>query len=167
MGKHSLGDTTVFWRSLALTAVRWLAIAAIPLLILFGLYRWFIQPEPETQPAEGTTPTESAEPTAVATAGASPSPTQALPATQVLKGTANVAFFEAAKSKVTGAGYPLATSGATSKPYAKTTVFYQPTFEDEARGLADLTGATVVEPAPATLNKQIPLTLVSGDDWAS
>ncbi|MGH2810859.1 MAG: LytR C-terminal domain-containing protein [Actinomycetota bacterium] len=167
MGKHSLGDTTVFWRSLALATVRWLAIAAIPLLILFGLYRWFIQPEPETQPAEGTTPTESAEPATLPTATASPSPAQTLPATQVLKGTANVAFFEAAKSKVSRAGYPLATSGATSKPYEKTTVFYQPTFEAAARSLAELTGATTVEPAPATLSKQIPLTLVAGDDWQS
>jgi hypothetical protein len=70
-----------------------------------------------------------------------------------------------AKQQIQGAGYVVVAEGATSRPYEKTTVFYQPGNEQLARDVAALVGATDVLVAPANLDKSIPLAVVIGSDY--
>lgn len=85
---------------------------------------------------------------------------------QVLDGANSGIRAAKAKRKVQQSGYEVVFEGATSRPYQVTTVFYQPGNEELARALQSVVGATDVLPAPANLDKSIPVTVVIGADYA-
>lgn len=141
-----------------------------------------ISPVPEETGAEGGTggspsPGASASPATTTTTrlsaspAASPTGTPASPAApgtgrvQILDGAGSGITAAKAKQKIEGSGYQVAATGATSRPYEKTTVFYQPGNESLARDVAAVVGATNVLVAPANLDKSIPVTVVIGSDY--
>ena len=124
-----------------------------------------------SSPSPGALPSPTAPSTTVpaASPGASPGATLAPPPPgtriQVLDGAGSGIRAAQAKQQIQGAGYAVVAEGATSRPYEKTTVFYQPGNEQLARDVAALVGATDVLVAPANLDKSIPLAVVIGSDY--
>lgn len=84
---------------------------------------------------------------------------------QVLNGSGIPALLSSAQSRLKDAGYEVVTTGTASRRYDKTTVFYQAGSRAAAEDLARLAGAAVTDPAPSSLDKNIPLTLVVGTDY--
>lgn len=177
MGRHSLDDQAVFWRSAVLFALKWLAIGVLPLLVILGIVRLVTQDGTETvetEPPAATSPIPSAEVEEEAspteTVQASPSP-QTSPAAekkltlQVLNGSNTEGNGNLAAAELRKEGYEVAAVSNAARKYEKTTVFYQPGFEKQADEVARLVGADVVEPAPDNLDKKIPVTVVVGNDY--
>jgi hypothetical protein len=178
VGRHSLDDQAVFWRSAVLFALKWLAIGVLPLLVILGIVRLVTQggggETVETQPPAATSPIptstveEQASPTQ--TVQASPSP-QASPASQkkltiqVLNGSNTEGNGNLAAAELRKEGYEIVAVTNAARKYEKTTVFYQPGFEKQADDVARLVGADVVEAAPENLDKNIPVTVVIGNDY--
>lgn len=159
VGKHSARSSGAFWRTLFLSILKWLAISVIPIAALVGGWNWLSgrTPPPEDNPAiVATDPARSPSP--------EPSPT-AGQAAQILNGGSDSQLLQDAKKKLEDAGYEILTTGNTSRPYDKTTVFFQQGSRSQADELARLAGATVTRPAPDNLDKNIPLTLVIGADF--
>ena len=178
MGRHSLDDQTVFWRSAVLFGLKWLAIGVLPLLVILGIVRLVTSeeqpvetvpqavdpapsPEPETEPAvtetvEEEQPQESPPPSPTA---------QANLAVQVLNGSDTEGRGNAAATELRSEGYEVVAVGNAARKYEKTTVFYQAGYERQANDVARVLGAEVVEPAPDNLDKQIPVTAVVGNDY--
>jgi hypothetical protein len=84
---------------------------------------------------------------------------------QVLDGAGSGIRAARAVQQLEGAGYEVVATAATSRPYDKTTVFYQPGNEQAARDAARVVGAADVLVAPANLDKTIPLAVVIGADY--
>ncbi len=163
VGKHSVGSSGAFWRTLFLSILKWLAISVIPIAALIGGWNWLSgrnspPPPPEDNPAMVGTedPASSPSPEASPLAGR---------AAQILNGGSDAQLLQDAKKKLEGAGYEVLTTGNTSRPYDKTTVFFQQGSRSQADELARLAGATVTQAAPDNLDKNIPLTLVIGADF--
>jgi LytR cell envelope-related transcriptional attenuator len=121
-------------------------------------------------PSPGASVSPAASPTAApgASPAASPGASPAAPGTgrvQILDGAGSGIRAAKAKQKIEGAGFQVAATGATSRPYEKTTVFYQPGNESLARDIAAVVGATDVLVAPANLDKSIPVAVVIGSDY--
>ena len=131
-------------------------------------------PEDTASPLETATASPGATPSPTSTVSptASPGPTPtASPAAggrrvQVLDGSGSGLRAARAKQQIETGGYEVVATGATSRPYEKTTVFYQPGNEQTARDLASLIGAADVLVAPANLDKTVPLAVVVGPDYA-
>jgi len=122
-----------------------------------------------SSPAPGASPSPAAPSTTVpaASPGATPAspPPPGTGRIQVLDGAGSGIRAAKAKQQIQGAGYAVVAEGATSRPYEKTTVFYQPGNEQLARDVAALVGATDVLVAPVNLDKSIPLAVVIGSDY--
>lgn len=177
MGRHSLDDQAVFWRSAVLFALKWLAIGVLPLLLILGIVRLVTQDgreTVETQPPAATSPIpspqveEETSPTQTVQASPSPqtSPTAGKKLTiQVLNGSNTEGNANLAAAELRKEGYEIAAVTNAARKYEKTTVFYQPGFEKQADEVARLVGADVVEPAPDNLDENIPVTVVIGNDY--
>ncbi len=178
MGRHSLDDQTVFWRSAVLFGLKWLAIGVLPLLVILGIVRLVTQedqrvetlpeatsPSPSPEPETESAVTETAE-EGTQEASPSPSPTaQAKLSLQVLNGSNTEGLGNAAATELRKEGYQVVAVQNAARKYEKTTVFYQQGYEQQANDIARLLGAELVEPAPDNLDKQIPVTVVIGDDY--
>lgn len=196
MGKHSAPDGAGVWRAALISGLKYLLIAAVLAGLAFGAWRLLTggsaappaaQPTPEEfLPSLGPDGGAGASPfpDQTSTAG-SPNPGPSTPASPALSspapsgspvsGTGRVQLLDGAgsglkaakaKRKVEQAGYQVVAEGLTSRPYQVTTVFYQPGNEPLAGALQTLIGATDVLPAPANLDKSIPVTVVLGSDYA-
>lgn len=164
VGKHSAGTDGVFWQTLFLSILKWIAIPIIPILAIIGGWNWLsdrntARPEAEDNPAMIDTTSGTATPSPDST------PQGDLPAAQILNGSGNPQSLAAAQRKLQDAGYDIVSTGNASRPYENTTVFYQEGHKVEADELAGLAGASVTEPAPGNLDKNIPLALILGADF--
>ncbi len=191
MGKHSLPESPGFWRSVVIAVSKYLILAAILAGLGFGIYTLVSNDgAEEPEPAESLPPLPTAEPdldfspvpeetpptpgdTEVGltpTPTPSPTTTASPPAAggrrmQVLDGAGSGIRAARAVQQLQGAGYEVVATGATSRPYEKTTVFYQPGNEQTARDAARVVGAADVLVAPENLDKTIPLAVVIGADY--
>lgn len=176
MGRHSLDDQAVFWRSAVLFALKWLAIGVLPLLVILGIVRLVMQQDQpvETQPPPATSAAPSPEATEQATQTEtvqespspqpSPTPEEKLEL-QVLNGSNTEGNANLAAAELRKEGYEVVAVQNASRKYEKTTVFFQSGFETQADEVARLIGADVVQPAPQNLDKNIPVTVVIGNDY--
>lgn len=178
MGRHSADDDRIFWKSLVLALIKWVAVAALPLLAIWGIWRMVGKGEPQvpaavvtTEPTQEPSPAEvlSSPPPAEEEPSPSPSPAPApveRGQVQVLNGTPRSGLANEAADRLRGAGYQVVSVGRAARSYDKTTVFFQPGYEAMAADAADLLGAEVIEPAPDNVSKSVPLTIVVGGDFA-
>ena len=192
MGKHSLPESPGFWRSVVIAVSKYVILAALLAGVGFGIYTLVSnnsQEQVPEEPVESLPPLPTDEPdldfspvpeeTALISPGATPTPTPSPTANptasppavgarrmQVLDGAGSGMRAARAVQQLEGAGYEVAATGATSRPYDKTTVFYQPGYEQQARDAAGVIGAADVLVAPANLEKSIPLAVVIGADYA-
>ena len=121
--------------------------------------------EPSPTPSGTAAATPTASPIASPTSTASPAPAGGR-RIQVLDGANSGPRAARAVQELETAGYDIAATAATSRPYDKTTVFYQPGNEQAARDVAAVVGAADVLVAPQNLDKSIPLAVVIGADYA-
>lgn len=170
MGKHSLEDSGSFWRSLVLFVLKWVGIAVLPALAVFGIISLLTQSasdgEPQAQPTVEATfsPSPSPSPSPAPSPTPEPSPTPKGPV-QVLNGTTTRGLAASAAEELEQAGYEIAGLGNAASQYERTTVFFQPGHEALANEIAAFLGADVIEPAPDSLQNEIPVTVVLGDDF--
>ncbi|MFN2610862.1 MAG: LytR C-terminal domain-containing protein [Actinomycetota bacterium] len=108
----------------------------------------------------------------VATAEPTPSPSpvveqspQASGRLQLLNGSGTPGLALKARDVLQGAGFQVVTTANASKKYNKTTVFFQPGFQDMARAAAKLVHSSTILPAVSNLDKSIPVTVVVGVDY--
>lgn len=168
MGKHSLGENQPFWRGLVLFVLKWLGIAVLPALAIFGLLSLVLGDGDEVVETQDSSPTVQATTTGPpASPAASPPPQepQQKGPIQVLNGTNRRGLAATAQERLQEAGYEAPDIGDAAGRYQRTTVFYQPGFEALAQEIADLLGAEVISPAPDNLQRDVPITLVLGDDY--
>lgn len=177
MGRHSLGDERVFWRSVVLFVAKWAIVAALPALAIWGVFR--LANQPGEKPKEKVVATSSPTPTVSASASASPSETpSATPSAtpsptksptkgklQVLNGSKTTGLALKAAERLQKDGYDVVNVAKAAGDYAKTTVYYQSGQKTLADQVARLLGATEVKPAPSNLSRSIPVTVVVGDDY--
>ncbi len=119
--------------------------------------------EEEGTPSPLPSPTRTASPTPTPTTTASPAVGGRR--MQVLDGAGSGIRAARAVQQLEGAGFQVVATGATSRPYERTTVFYQPGNEPLAREAAGVVGAADVLVAPANLDKSVPLAVVIGADY--
>jgi hypothetical protein len=174
MGKHSLEDGS-FWRSAALFFVKWIGIAVLPALAIFGIAQVVadlgsppeepsvIQTTPEVTPSPEST---TAPPPPPPSPSPSPEPTKDGPL-QVLNGTSRAGLAGVAAKELREAGYTVSEIGNAARRYDKTTVFFQPGEERLAEEVAAFIGSDVILPAPDNLQENIPVTVVLGADYES
>lgn len=163
MGRHSLEDERAFFRSVLLFVLKWVTLALLPLLAASGFIRWVLQADEERKGP----PTVTASPAPSPSPGPSPSPAtgQLRGRIQVLNGSSAEGAGNRAADRFRSAGYEVVAVEKAARPYERTTVFYQPGSEQVAREIAAVVGAEIVEPAPANLDKTIPVTVVLGEDF--
>ncbi|MGH2720131.1 MAG: LytR C-terminal domain-containing protein [Actinomycetota bacterium] len=183
MGRHSIGQDRSFLRSFLFFALKWVGLAIIPLLLLRGLWGLMV-PEPD---AGGNITT--ADPTASPVddpAGApvdeppgdggeqpaatpSPAVTEAPgPGSkmQVLNGSDKVGQAQSLATLLRKSGREVVNVEKAARIYDKTTILYQPGFEQAAQDLAEVVGAQVqAAPQDAKLDKSIPLVVIVGNDY--
>jgi len=166
-----------------MSSLKWVALAVIPVLAAWGIFN-LVQDrknaDPEGPAAVATpsptraSPTAAVSPTATVSPAASPVPTvspspsptkKATGKVQVLNGTAVQGRALKVKARLEGAGYDVVATAPAARSYDKTTIFYQPGFEQMAKDIAALLGVGVVQAAPQNLDKQIPVTVVVGADY--
>ena len=176
MGRHSVEDERVFWRSFGLTLLKWVGVATLPVLAAFGIWRLVSSEDSEPEPPKPSavavvspSPTlPSPSPEAVLpspTPPASPSPTATKGELQVLNGSGVAGTGVQAAERLKAAGYTVVATQNASRRYDKTTIFYQPGFKQMAEGVAKTLGIGTVQPALENLDKQIPVTAVIGADY--
>jgi hypothetical protein len=83
----------------------------------------------------------------------------------VLNGTAKEGLATKAADRLRADGYEIVAVARASRSYDKTTVFYQPGQKGLADQIARFLGASEVSPAPDNLDKDIPVTVVVGNDF--
>lgn len=163
VGKHSASTNAVFWRTLFLSVLKWATIAAVAIGAL-SLGWWLSNRNSASRPPDDNPAMIGSDD---GPGSPSPEPSPDGPgAGQILNGSGNPELLKTAEQRVRDAGYEILSTGNASRPYGKTTVFYQEGHRSQADDLAQLAGASVVEPAPANLDKNIPLTLVVGSDFS-
>jgi hypothetical protein len=180
VGRHSLEDERVFWRSVMFFVLKWMGVVALPLLAVWGIWRLVRQPDQkavapavQTQrsPSPSPAPSPSPSPTkAAASPTPAPSPTAsptgaAKGQIQVLNGTGTAGLARRAADKLTAAGYEVVIVQNASRRYDATTIFFKPGFEEQAREVGRVLGSTNVEAAPSSLQRDIPVTAVVGPDY--
>jgi hypothetical protein len=170
MGRHSIAEDRSFLRSLIFFALKWAGLALIPLLVLRFVWGAVTPDEPKPKPAADSSPqssndgTPGTESPASPTPAASPAPAGPLPKLQVLNGTDKDGVAKDLAALLRQAGREVVNVEKALKPYAKTTIFYQPGFEQAAKDLAGTVGGQVQAATP-NLSKEIPLTVVVGADY--
>lgn len=176
MGRHSLEDERVFWRSFGLTLLKWVGVATLPVLAAFGIWRLVssedVEPEtPRPSLAGALSPSPnlaspSPEPSPQSPApSVSPSPVATKGELQVLNATGVPGSGVQAAKRLEEAGYTVVATQNASRRYEKTTIFYQPGFKQMAEGVARTLGVGSVQPALENLDKQIPVSAVIGNDY--
>jgi hypothetical protein len=179
VGKHSLEDERVFWRSVMFFVLKWMGVVALPLLAVWGIWRLVRQPDQkavaptvQTQRSPSPTPAPSPAPSPTKAASPSPAPSPSPSPTgepkgqiQVLNGTGTTGLARRAADKLTAAGFEVVTVQNASNRYDATTIFFKPGFEEQAREVGRVLGTTKVEPAPSSLQRDIPVTAVVGADY--
>jgi len=167
VGKHSLGENQPFWRGLVLFVLKWLGIAVLPALAIFGLLSVVLGNGDEVVETEDPGPTVEATATSppASPAATRPQEPQQTGPMQVLNGTNRRGLAATAQERLQDAGYEVPGIGDAAGRYQRTTVFYQPGFESLAQEVADLLGAEVISPAPDNLQRDIPITVVLGEDY--
>ena len=174
MGRHSLEDDRVFWRSVMFFALKWMGVVALPLLAVWGIWRLVRQPEeravaPRVATISSPTPSPSPLPESPVPSPSPSPPVSPSPAekgqVQVLNGTSTTGLANRASAKLKTAGYEVVSVGNSARPYEETTVFFKPGFEQMGRDIAAILGTGKVEPAPETLTRDIPVTVVVGPDF--
>lgn len=176
MGKHTLEDEGIFWRSVMFFVLKWMGVVALPLLAVWGIWRLVRQPDekavaPAVQARKSPTPSPSPSPPApspstVPSPAASPSPSPAAKGAaqiQVLNGTATTGLGRKAADKLTAAGFQVVNVDNAARRYDKTTVFFKPGFEDVARQVAGALGGAEVEASPDSLSRDV--TAIVGADY--
>lgn len=172
MGRHSVGEDRSFLRSLVFFALKWIGLALIPLLLLRGVWG-LVTPNAEPKPTRAATgsPRTPAEPATPAPAPSpSPQPTTAAgaaPKLQVLNGTDTVGHAASLATSLRRSGRQVVGVAKAKTAYAKTTVMFQPGFEQAARDLAATLGGVQVQAVPADvkIDEGIPLTVIVGADY--
>ncbi|MGH9196658.1 MAG: LytR C-terminal domain-containing protein [Acidimicrobiia bacterium] len=181
MGKHSAEDERAFWKSLAFFGLKWVGVVALPLLAVWGVWRLVNEPDRQVIVASETktpaaspsgSPTPEASPTTEAPPPEeSPAPPPQSPSpkrtgkVQVLNGAAVSGIGQKAADRLKEAGYEIVAVQNASRRYEKTTIFYQEGSRPMAEEIAALFGFGIVEAAPANLSKDVPVTVVTGDDY--
>lgn len=179
VGRHSAGDDRVFVRSLVMTIAKWIALATLPVIAAVGVYQLVKSSnteEPKNEPAAvaskepspSPAPSPSPEPSPSPVPSPSPSPTRQVEGEgrlQVLNGSGVSGQGTKAAAKLKEAGYEIVATGNAVRRYDKTTVFYQPGHEALAREVARFIGTPLIEQAPSSLDKTIPVTVVVGADY--
>lgn len=182
MGRHSVGDERAFWKSLLLFGLKWVGVIALPALAIWGVWRLVNQPESPTNVASVTKtqpdrspspepPAESAPPADVAPPAESPPAPEPAPSPkrsgklQVLNGSATSGTGQKAADRLREVGYEIVAVQNASRRYEKTTIFYQEGSRALADEIAALFGFGIVEAAPSNLSKQVPISVVVGDDY--
>lgn len=176
MGRHSVEDERVFWRSFGLTLLKWVGVATLPVLAAFGIWRLVagedVEPEPPkpsvraiASPSPTLPPPSPVATIASPTPTASPSPVATKGELQVLNATGVPGKGVEAAKRLEEAGYTVVATQNASRRYDKTTIFYQPGFKQMAEGVAKALGVGSVQPALDNLDKKIPVTAVIGNDY--
>lgn len=181
MGRHSVGDDRVFWKSLLFAGLKWAGVIALPALAVWGVWRLVNEPEGSTSvasqektpvastpapspPAESPATAEEVAPSPEAPAEPSPSPKRS-GKLQVLNGSATSGTGQRAADKLREAGYEIVAVQNASRRYEKTTIFYQAGSRSLADEIAAFFGFGIVEAAPSNLSRAVPVTVVAGDDY--
>lgn len=181
MGRHSIEDDLSFKRSLFMSTLKWVVLAVIPVFAAWGVYN-LVQDGKKTEPEapiasplpSRPSPTASPSPTATVSPAASPAPTvssspspskKAGGKVQVLNGTGVQGRALKVRDRLEAAGYEVVATAPAARSYEKTTIFYQPGFQQMAKDIAALLGLGVVQAAPQNLDKSIPVTVVVGADY--
>lgn len=155
-----------------LFTLKWMGVALLPLLAVWGVWRLVRQPDARPVApavAESESPVILSSPPVATTTQAAPSPSPSpveKAQVQVLNGTATVGLAQRARERLEQAGFEVLSVGNARTRYDKTTVFFKPGFESIAREIARVIGATVVQPAPENLQRDIPITAVVGADFS-
>lgn len=184
MGRHSLEDERAFWRSVMFFVLRWLAIGALPLLAIWGVWRLVSQPDDRAvapavvaevsptpaapSPPAATTspvpPAASPSPAISPTSTQSPSPA-AKGRVQVLNGTSTSGLGRRAADKLAAASFQIDGVSNAARNYPETIVYFKPGFEALAREVGEVIGSSKIEPAPNSLTRDVPVTLVVGANY--
>ena len=183
MGRHSIGQDRSFLRSFLFFALKWVGLAIVPLLLLRGLWG-LVVPDPDpgsniTTTADPTdtplddpaAPVDEPADTPLDDPAATPSPaaTQAPgpgPKMQILNGSDKVGQAQSLATLLRKSGREVVNVEKAARIYDKTTILYQPGFEQAAQDLAEVVGAQVqAAPQDAKLDKTIPLVVIVGNDY--
>ncbi len=179
MGRHSIEDDLSFKRSILMSTLKWVALAVIPVLAAWGVYNLvqdgkksntaapIASPSPSRpSPIASPTPTATVSPAPSPIPTVSPSPSKkASGKVQVLNGTAVQGRAPKVRDRLEAAGYDVVSTAPAARSYDKTTIFYQPGFQQMAKDIAALLGVGAVQAAPSNLDKSIPVTVVVGADY--
>jgi hypothetical protein len=170
VGKHSLPDDPTFWRSVLIVSARRFGLVLLILLVALGFWRLVIRRDESDRPPEevpedtGVLPGIDFSPDPSPTS--SPTPTAAgRGRIQVLNGSGAAPKLTAAEDKLKRAGYEIVASANTTRPYQRTTIFYQPGSKAAADAIASLLALGVVQPSPDNLDKSIPVAVIIGADY--
>lgn len=163
--------------------LRWMAIVALPLLAIWGVWRLVRQPNERavapavvaerslTPPAASPQATASPPPASPA-ASPSPAATQSPNATpaakgrvQVLNGTSTGGLGRRAADKLAAAGFEIDQVTNAARNYTETTIYFKPGFEAMAREVGEVLGSSKIEPAPSSLQRDVPVTAIVGADF--
>lgn len=169
-GKHSLGEDRSFLRSLVFFAVKWLGLALLPLLLLRGVWGLVTSDEAPApaRSAEQTQPPPEQPASPLPEASPSPQASAGPPAKlQILNGTDTVGTAATLATNLRHAGHEVVSVAKARTAYPRTTVLYQPGFEQPARDLAATLGGAQVQPVSADvkISKDVPLTVIVGADY--
>lgn len=174
-GKHEPPSRATFYVSLATGALRAALVAAALVVGVFVLSRAFPQTEAPTPQATGG-PTTSPEETTPAPDQTTPPPQQPSPDVKgvrlaVLNGTSETGLAASTAQSLKELGYRVDEEDigdAAAKPYEVTTLFFRNDSRREAKHLRDTVfkGAKL-EPATASLDPDVRITVVVGEDWAA
>jgi hypothetical protein len=184
MGRHSIGQDRSFLRSFLFFALKWVGLAIVPLLVLRGLWG-LVVPEPDqgsnittsSDPADEPLDDQAGDPAGEPSEppGQEPAATPSPPATQapgpgpkmqILNGSDKVGQAASLATLLRKSGREVVNVEKAARTYDKTTVMYQPGFEQAAQDLAEVVGAQVqAAPQDAKLDKTIPLVVIVGNDY--
>ncbi|HEV8681853.1 MAG TPA: LytR C-terminal domain-containing protein [Actinomycetota bacterium] len=175
-GKHEPPSRATFYLSLATGALRAALVAAALVVGVFVLSRAFPQTEAPTPQATGapTTPPTDTE-TTTPPEETSPPPEQPSPDVEgvrlaVVNGTSETGLAASTAQTLKELGYRVDDEdvGNALSTYEVTILFYRDDSRREAKHLRDTVfkGANL-EPAPASLNPDVRITVALGDDWAA
>lgn len=172
MGKHSQGGGGAFWRSIALTGIKWVVIASLPILAAFGAFYFVRQGDsdradrPRPKPSASPSVSPSVSPIPSTTPSPSPSASITLQGkVQVLDGASDPQYAIDVKTRLSAAGVDVFGPANAARRFPETIVFYHPGAEEAARAVAEFFGIDKVEPAPKSLDPAIPVTVVAGEDY--
>jgi LytR cell envelope-related transcriptional attenuator len=169
-GRHSVGEDPSFLRSLVFFVVKWLGLALLPLLLLrgvWGLVTHNAEPEPTRAAQRSQTPAEQPTGPAPVPTPSPQAPAGPPPRIQILNGTDKAGVAATLATNLRHGGREVVSVAKARTAYAKTTILFQPGFEQPAQDLAATLGGAQVQPVSADVkvSKDIPLTLILGADY--